>query len=81
MLPASGVDQSLCYQYNNFSGNQEENIMHPAIAIEVAQDRAESLQREAREIGRYRRAKAVRKAERRLRRRSTASRRTPGPGR
>jgi hypothetical protein len=55
--------------------------MHPSITIELAQDRAESLQREAREIGRYRRAKAARRAKRRLRRRLSAPQRPSGPGR
>jgi hypothetical protein len=54
--------------------------MHPSITIELAQDRAESLQREAREIGRYRRAKAARRAKRRLRRRLSAPQRPSGPG-
>ena len=55
--------------------------MHPSITIELAQDRSDTLRREAREAGRYRRAKAARRTERRLRRRSTVTRRTPGPTR
>jgi hypothetical protein len=56
--------------------------MHPSITVELARDRSDTLRREAQEAGRYRRARAVRRAERRLRRRSTtADRRRAGPGR
>ena len=55
--------------------------MHPSITVELAQDRSDTLRREAQEAGRYRRAKAARRAERRLRRRAAADRRTSGPGR
>ena len=52
--------------------------MHPQLTVELAKDRIDSMHREAEEVGRHRRARAARRARRRLRHGPVTN---PRPGR